>query len=114
MGGVWRRLLDACGAGRSGAGTAGRGASLLSLAKQGRRGSRERALRARERGRRRWERPNEEGIGQEMEIGPLLAALVGRRGKGVGSERLGLGLGEVALEAGLGAGDPGGPARKIA
>ena len=48
-GGVWRRLLDACGAGRSGAGTAGRGASLLSLAKQGRRRSRERALRARER-----------------------------------------------------------------
>ena len=39
-----------------------------------------------------------------MEIGPLLAALVGRRGKGVGSERLGLGLGEVALEYGLGAG----------
>ena len=39
-----------------------------------------------------------------MEIGPLLAALVGRRGKGVGSERLGLGLGEVALEAGLVAG----------
>ena len=49
-----------------------------------------------------------------MEIGPLLAALVGRRGKGVGSERLGLGLGEVALEAGLGAGGPGGPARKFA
>ena len=48
-----------------------------------------------------------------MEIGPLLAALVGRRGKGVGSERLGLGLGEVALEAVLGAGDSGGPARKI-
>ena len=48
-GGVWRRLLDACGAGRSGAGMAGRGYSLLSLAKQGRRRSRERALRARER-----------------------------------------------------------------
>ena len=49
-----------------------------------------------------------------MEIGPLLAVLVGRRGKGVGSERLGLGLGEVALEAGLGVGEPSGPARKFA
>ena len=49
-----------------------------------------------------------------MEIGPLLEALVGRRGKGVGSESLGLGLGEVALEAGLGVGEPGGPAWKFA
>ena len=77
-------------------------------------GDRGRGRCERERGRRRWERPNEEGIGQEMEIGPLLAALVGRRGKGVGSERLGLGLGEVDLEAGLGAGEPGGPAWKFA
>ncbi|EMS63710.1 Tubulin beta-2 chain [Triticum urartu] len=54
-------------------------------------GDRGRGRCQRDRGRRRWERPNKEGIGQEMEIGPHLAALVGRRGKGVGSERLGLG-----------------------